>query len=375
VMNVKTGEILAMVSYPDYDASVFNPDTLIFNPQAILEGYQNDIRRPLLNRATRGRYPLGSVFKIFTMVVALDSGVWTPDRKVVCDGTWDGSQYGDKVRNDWQKPPGHGELNMHYALVNSCNPYFWTIGATLNQYDPNILPHGIQEFGFGSAPPLQGVETDEGSILDPVSKPVVRGSDWSISDAINMAIGQDVVGVNPLQVVTAVSAVANNGTLYEPMVVSRIETNGQVTQTYSTKGKQLSFDKGVLQQTRDAMCDVTTEAQAGETDMSYGTAEFMFGEWEELLVQMGTPITICAKTGTAESGSDHPHAWFGAYSPAENPEIAIVVMVENSCEGSEVSAPITRRILERYYGADPGYGWPSLWDTGCTPIGPEVSGP
>lgn len=370
VMDVTTGEILAMASYPDYDPSIFNPDTPVFDPAAQIAEYKNDVRRPLLNRATQARLPLGSVFKVFSLVAGLDSGLWTPERTINCTGVWNGEQYGDRTRTDWL-PSGHGIVDAHKGLVSSCNSFFWTLGVTLNQADPYLLPNYAREFGFDTSPPLQGVPTDSGFIFDSDRKLAERGTEWTVSDAANMVIGQDIVGVNPLQVARAIAAVANGGTLYQPLVVQRIQNIGQEpSEEFSPTGAELIVSPDVLSEVRAAMCDVTT-------DPEHGTAEFIFGPWYDALVQAGASLSVCGKTGTAESGQPQPHAWFAAFSPAENPQIAIVVVVENSCEGSEVAAPITRRILEKHYGVEPwGDQWePPLWSEGCTQIGPDSSLP
>lgn len=364
VMDVNTGEVLAIASYPDYDPGVFNPDTPILNPEEQVAEYSSDPDRPLLNRATQGRYPLGSVFKIFSSVAGLDSGVWSPVRTVNCTGIWYGQQFGADQKTDWLTT-GHGVVNAESALTGSCNPFFWTLGVTLNQADPNILSDYVMEFGFGSAPPLQGVPTDAGLIPNPAWKLNQYGVDWTNADAANLVIGQGETAVNPLQVVRAVSAVANGGMLWDSLVVQKVQIIGQEpTEVYEPDGRLLDVDPNVLAQIRTAMCRVTS-------DPVVGTAQFIFNDdWRDIIQYS---IDVCGKTGTAETGRK-PHAWFAAYAPADNPEIAIVVIVENSCEGSEVAAPITRRIIEKYYDLDESYGWPDLWQYGCTQIGPG-SGP
>ncbi len=365
VMDVNTGEILAMASYPDYDPGVFNPDTPILNPEEQVAEYSLDPDRPLLNRATQGRYPLGSVFKIFSSVAGLDSGVWSPSRTVNCTGTWYGQNYGADQKTDWLTT-GHGVVNAESALTGSCNPFFWTLGVTLNQADQDILPDYVMEFGFGSAPPLQGIPTDAGLIPNPQWKLDKYGTDWTNADAANLVIGQGETAVNPLQVVRAVSAVANGGMLWDSLVVQKVQIIGQEpSQVFQPDGRLLDVDPNVLAQIRTAMCRVTS-------DPVVGTANFIFNnDWRDIIQYS---IDVCGKTGTAQSGYNKPHAWFAAYAPADNPEIAIVVVVENSCEGSEVAAPITRRIIEKYYHLDESYGWPPLWQYGCTQIGP-TSGP
>lgn len=369
VMDINTGEILAMASYPDYDPSVFNPDTPVYQPSEVIAGYRNDPNRPLLNRATQGSYPLGSVFKIFSMAAGLDSGAWSLSSSVNCTGQWNGEPYGDRVRSDWL-PEGHGTLNMQQGLIASCNPYFWSLGLALNQADPDILPSYTRAFGFGSAPSLQGLNTDSGFVLGPDNIVEERSTQWTNSNALNLVIGQDVVGVNPLQVVRATAAIANGGTLYRPLVVQKVQLIGEEpSQTFAPRGDEMDIDPDVLAAIREAMCEVTT-------NHTIGTAAFIFdAQGDSWLDYHDNAVSVCGKTGTAQSGQANPHAWFSAFAPADNPQIAVVVIVENSCEGSEVAAPIVRRTLEVYFGLDQNYGWPSLWQSGCTQIGPDVIGP
>lgn len=370
VMDVNTGGVLAIASHPDYDPSVFNPDTPIFNVQDVIQSYRDDPRRPLLNRATRGSYPLGSVFKVFTTLAGLDSGYWATDRLVTCTGTWNGDEWGAGVRTDWLQS-GHGTLDMRGGLINSCNPYYWTMSVALNTIDPNLLSAYYKRMGFGSLTPFQGMLVDSGNIPDPDSVLRTEDRQWSYSDAANMVIGQGQVLVNPLQVVRATAMVANDGTLYDPYVVQRIEFLGQDPSFIAIpNGQNLGFGQEALAVTQEAMCDVTRITPQHE-----GTAAFIFdyGWYRE----NGYRVLVCGKTGTAQTGQAQPHGWFNAYAPAENPEIAVAVIVENSCEGSEVAAPMTRRIMELYFPqvTTERYNWPEpIWFSGCTQIGPGSTG-
>lgn len=364
VMDIHTGEVLAIASYPDYDQSLFNPDTNIPDAETQINALKSDPRRPLVNRATQGTYPLGSVFKVFSMIAGLDTGVWPRTGVASCDGVWEGEYYGDIRRTDWYFGYGinYGALDAYRALVASCNIFFWTMSVSMNDADPFLLPNYIKRLGFGSPTPFQGVPTAAGLIPNPDWKASIPNSrPWSRSDAINLVIGQGEVGVSPLQVARAISAVANGGILYEPHIVSRVQLIGdEAVEVFEPVGVDLGIRPEVLADTRAAMCDVTTDRQLG-------TANYMYQDWYEL---NSFRIIVCGKTGTAQSGQPQSHAWFAAFAPAENPEIAVVVVVENSCEGSEVAAPIVREIIAEYYGLEHSI-WPELWQTGCAAIGPD----
>lgn len=355
VLDVNTGAIKAMVSYPTFDPAVFNPDSPYLDPGSLIQGYQNDIARPLLNRATQGRYPLGSVFKLVTSIAGADSGVVPLDTLNNCSGKWDGTGYGDRIRTDWF-PEGHGLLDGRGAIINSCNPYYWSAGVALNNADPYLLPNYSALFGFGQPSGLRNLEEEVGRVQDPDWK-TSQGFTWGVSDTLNLVIGQGELEVNPLQTARMIAAIANGGKLPIPYLVEKVQIIGEEPSfVNSPQSVDLELNQEVLAEVQQAMCDVTLTPS--------GTARFIFGPWYEF---QNNAVTVCGKTGTAQAGNNQPHAWFASYAPAENPQIAIVVMVENSCEGSEVAAPITRRVLEIYYGL-PLSEWPPLWQSGCSQI-------
>lgn len=362
VMDPRTGEILAIVSYPTFDQGLFNPNTLAFDPGGLIADLRNDPRRPLLNRAIQSTYPLGSVYKVFSLASGLDSGAWSQNRTVDCNCKWQGEQYGDVARDDWYCPEEKGILDPHDGLVASCNIFFWTLGVEMHNRDPYLLPNYVKRFGFGTAPPFQGIPTSAGLVPDPdwkASQP--DRNPWSISDTLNQVIGQGDVNVSPLQVVRGISAIANGGTLYEPMIVKRIvKDDGSVELDYRPNGTSINISPDVLAYVRDAMCEVTT-------NVDLGTANYIYQNWYN---GNNYAVIVCGKTGSAESGGEKSHAWFAAYAPQDNPEIAVVVLVENSCEGSEVAAPIVREVFTKYFGLQ-RFTWPDFWATQCAEIGPD----
>ncbi len=340
VMNVNTGEILAMVSYPTYDANIFAPFPSMGRTAAsqLVTQLQSDPRRPLLNRPAQGLYPLGSVMKIITATAAADSGVYALDQRYTCSGIWTR----DINRFDWLEG-GHGTLTLPQALTQSCNPYFYEAGYQLNQADPFILPSYARRMGMGASTGLTDISDSAGLIIDPDWKFVNTGVEWTFSDSVNMAIGQGEVQVTPLQVVRMVAAVANGGTLYRPHLVEKVGILGEAPSFISSPEPMtnINIKPEVMETIRQGMCNVTS-TQAG-------TAEYQFRAYPEL-----QRIGVCGKTGTAQDGSSASalsHAWFASYAPKDNPEIAVVVMVENSGEGSGVAAPLARDIL-RYYFLD-----------------------
>ncbi len=334
VFDVRTGAVLAMVSYPTFDANAFAPFPAIGRDaaQAAVETVQRNPRTPELNRATQGLYPSGSTMKTATALAVVDSGVYEPDRRYTCIGTW--NREPNFTRFDW-KPDGHGTLSVTGAVAQSCNPYFYEAGYNMDIADPYLLPGYFNRFGLGVPTGLTDLPENPGLIANPDYVREVYGLSWSFSRSVNMAIGQD-IDVTPLQMGRLASLLANEGTLYRPQLVSHVGLIGEEP-SYTLEPDvldQITLRQEAWDVVQTGMCAVTTER--------YGTAEFQFRD---------SPLqrlTICGKTGTAQAPGDGvpPHAWFIAYGPEETPRYATVVVVENAGEGSAVAAPITRDIME-----------------------------
>jgi penicillin-binding protein 2 len=354
VLERDTGRVLAMVSSPSFDPNAFEPINL--NSSELLSNIINDPSQPLFNRAAQGQYPLGSVFKIITMAAALESGLYTPETTYHC-GYFFEELPGVKL-NDWTydyfqengKTQPSGTLTLPQGLIRSCNPFFWHIGLDLfNQGMETVVPEIARGFGLGSSTGIEGVDEAEGQILVP-SSPL---------GATNMAIGQGDLLVTPLQVANFVAAIGNGGTLYQPQVVERIAPpDGDPTYSFEPKILgELPVDKDTLSVIQGAMVGVI------RNEKPRGTAWHRF---------TGLDVPVAGKTGTSQTGSGAPHAWFAGYTFAEQedrPDIAIAVVIENIGEGSDYAAPIFRRIVELYFSGQPQklYWWESEYYVTSTP--------
>ena len=340
VMNVNDGAIHALVSYPDFDLNALVPNSIL-DPEARATELEelNDPRRPEFNRATQGIYPAGSVFKPVTYLAALDSGLYSLEHTFFCNGSWSRPQEGI-VRTDWY-PDGHSWVNTYTAIPQSCNPYFYESGFDLNQADPYRLPEYARRLGLGTLTGIGAIDEVAGAIEDPGTVRSRQGYVWTFSDAVSMAIGQGFVSITPLQIARMYAAIANGGQLIQPQLVWKSGLPGDEPsyQMEPIIQAELGIQPEVLERLHYSLCDVA--------DVWYGTALSAFS---------GSPLLsrgVCGKTGTAQDlrvGNDWlPHAWFVTYMPADDPEIVVVVMVENSGEGSVVAAPLARQILEYYF--------------------------
>ncbi|HRQ39057.1 MAG TPA: penicillin-binding transpeptidase domain-containing protein [Chloroflexota bacterium] len=345
VMDVNTGKILAMASYPDFDPTIYDPA----RPDAATALAQvfADPKRPLLNRAAQGQYPAGSLFKVVTFTAAMNSGLYTPRSVYASTGTW--SRMGPNfIKVDWL-PGGHGTVSYQTAITVSCNSCFYDAAMEMNNVDPNHFPAVAQQMGLGQLTGIAGIAESPGTIPSPAWKEQTLGEVWLPGDAVNMGIGQGYVQVTPLQVAMIFSAIANGGVLYRPTLIGGIGAGGGAPEEsfpVQVNG-EIPISPEDLASLQQGLFDVTHSGR--------GTAEFIF---------TGLSVPAAGKTGTAEDPPRNSHAWFAGYAPAgpytrpdgtvtTEPEIAVVVILENAGQGSEVAAPIVRQIMETYFGITP----------------------
>ncbi|MGZ9223512.1 MAG: penicillin-binding transpeptidase domain-containing protein, partial [Anaerolineales bacterium] len=303
----------------------------------------------LLNRAAQGQYPLGSVFKIITMAAGMESGLFVPESTWDCQYEWLPG-LPDQIRHDWtwqhcqdrlargqecntSDSTPSGLLTLHEGLMRSCNPFFWQIGYTLFQNNrPNDIANMARAFGLGQPTGIEQIEEEAGRIVDTPT----------VIDVVNQSIGQGEVQVTPLQVARFIAAIGNGGTLYRPQLVEKIEpVDGDPITVFKPEAVgTLPIQPFRLEVIQNAMRSVVADSR--------GTANFRL---------RGLRIPVAGKTGTAESGSGLPHAWFAGYTLASEstnqPDIAIAVVLENEGEGSDFAAPVFQRIVETYYLGSP----------------------
>lgn len=316
-----TGEILALVSRPSFDPNLFAKGISLEDWLAL----QNDKRFPMLNRALQSQYPPGSVFKIVTAISALEKGAITPETKVTCSG---GLSHGKWSFKCWKKN-GHGTLPFHNALVESCDVYFYTAGRRTGI-------NGIAEYarllGVGSPCGLELVKEKPGLMPDEFWKMKVKGQPWYQGETYIASIGQGYVLMTPLQVARLISIVANGGIMYNITLILPDEPPKPI--------KRLNISPKTFETVRDALYGVVNEPG--------GTAHSARSKIVEIAGKTGTAQVRSLKAGAA-SGRFGDHAWFTAYAPAKNPQVAVAVLVEHGGHGGSAAAPIAKAAIEAYF--------------------------
>jgi penicillin-binding protein 2 len=356
VLDVNSGAILAMASFPLFNPSLYSPETMTPNRGNVLaERVINNPRSPLSNRAIQERFSPGSVFKVITLAAILNEGMVDLDEIFYCDLIWEGQEYGDTLpsRPDWRatdEMEPSGNVTPAMALMASCNPFFWQYGAILfSEVGESTVNDYARRMGLGQTYDFGGAWPEaEGQLPTPIGADV----------ALINAVGQGDIALPPIQMAVATMSIANGGPVYEPYLVKQIGgmDGTEVVETFEpTILNTLDFNPGVIEAIQEGMCGVITNEKLG-------TAWGRFHNWGPLgYAVTNANYTLCGKTGTAQTGR-YPNAWFLAYAPAENPQIAIVVMVEQSKEGSQIATPIVRRILDDYFG-QPREPYPIWWGT------------
>jgi penicillin-binding protein 2 len=331
-MDPNNGEILALASHPAYDPNLFPRG---ISPKDWVK-LMNDPSHPMYNRAIQSVYPPGSTFKIIVALAGLESGVIKLDDKVTCKGYLTSGRHSFRC---W-KSGGHGAVSLHQALVESCDVYFYTMGERIGW---DRIAEYARKFGYGSLTGIRLPDEKPGLIPTTQWKKQRTGEPWYPGDTYINAIGQGFNQVSPIQACRMISAVANGGRLYRPLLVkqTRNRETGNVKATEPELVKTVMLDPSILREIQSALAGVVNEPG--------GTAH-----------AAATPLaTVAGKTGTAQviaqkvagrtlSEETKDHAWFVGFAPVENPKIAVAVLVEHGGHGGSAAAPVAQKVIEEY---------------------------
>lgn len=336
LLDIETGEILAMVSRPGFDPNEFS---LRLTRERWVEIIQ-DPSHPLQSRALRGVYPPGSTFKVVTAVAALMKGVIDPDDSIVCSG---GYRFGRRTYRDW-KLGGHGKVDLYRAIVESCDVYFYQAGE---KSGIEGLSRWAFSLGLGKKTGIDMPGEVSGLIPTPEWKERVRNVPWYPGETLSASIGQGFVLVTPLQLTNLYATVARRGVVKTPFLVKRIE---------NVHGEVLYVGEAAVSKESEVGDDVWERIIAGLTGVvadDHGTG----------LAARISDFPVAGKTGTAQvvrleewqgkKEEEIPrelrdHAWFAAFAPAQAPRIAAAVIVEHGGHGASAAAPVVARVFRKY---------------------------
>jgi len=335
-----TGQILALASSPSFDQNAFVSgmshkqwNALATNPF-----------RPLQNKAVQGEYPPASTYKIVTAMAGLEEKVIDAETTFYCPGYY---KFGDRVFKCWKKN-GHGSVDIVKALAESCDVYFYQVGLKLGV---DRLAWYAKASGLGEITKIDLDHESSGLIPTASWKKRKTGIAWQKGETLSIAIGQGYNLATPLQMLILISAVANGGTRYEPLIMKAVETaeGKKIKQVESRVLGKLPMHENTLAIIRRGLWEVVNSNR--------GTARRTRIKGIEIIGKTGTAQVVGRKSDEDEDEKNRAshlkaHAWFVAYAPAEDPKIAVSVIVEHGEHGSSKAAPIAKEIIKTYLKKD-----------------------
>jgi len=338
VMDVRTGEVLAMVSLPTFDANIFSGTVSNDELAALVESPG----KPLVNHALAEQYPPGSTFKTIVGAAALQEGIATPGTTITSRGyiTVE-NEFDPNVVYPYRDWAALGPLDFYGGLAMSSNVYFYYLAG--GKADEGFIGLGEERvasyaraFGLGEATGIDLPGESTGIVPDAGWKETTVGEQWTLGDTYNFGIGQGYVAATPMQMLVAVSGIANGGKLLTPRVMKEVQdSHGNVLQSYETKIRRtLPVEDSYLRIVREGMRRSVTNGVALNAAVN--------------------GVQVAGKTGTAEfgpkldNGKYSTHGWFVGFAPYDDPQIAVVVFVQRGSGGDD-AAPAASRIIDFYF--------------------------
>jgi penicillin-binding protein 2 len=345
VLDVHTGEVIAMASYPSYDPTTFVGGISAKDMKALNRPSANT---PQLDRADQGLYAIGSTFKPVDAIAGLQEGLIAPGTTFTCTGSFTPPEAHDEKVYDCWWPYGHGSLSLIPALAESCDVYFYNVGMLFYRAADTPLADWAMRLGFGHTTGLDIPGEEAGRVPTPDWKKdyYTKQTDpkgwqvdsiWNPGDSINLAIGQGNLLATPLQTAVVYSAIANGGSVVRPHLgVKVVDSQGDLVQRIDhPQPKKLDIAPYTL--------DVVKQGLVAAATSSIGTSDTVFGDY---------PKKIAGKTGTAEVWKDGRYvnySWYASFAPADDPRYAVVVMIEQGGHGGTAAAPATRKIYDSLF--------------------------
>jgi penicillin-binding protein 2 len=330
-LDPRNGQILAMASAPAFSPEAFERG---LTPQE-WQKINHDKTHPLENRALTGQYPPGSTFKIIMAVAGLEEKVISPHTVFYCNGAM---PFGNHVFHCWKKG-GHGAVELHRALVQSCDIYFYNVGLRLGI---DRIAKWSRRFGLGSPTGLHLGREMPGLVASTAWKKARFHHPWQRGETLSVSIGQGYNLVTPIQMARVVAAIANGGIIYKPQLVEKVE---------SPAGKILYQAKPQVESTlgaSPATLETVRQALLGVVNEPGGTGHAARLPNIEVAGKTGTAQVVALDPDRSKRKKDRQHedhAWFVAYAPAADPPVAVAVLVEHGGHGGSAAAPLAKRLI------------------------------
>ncbi len=328
VVDPSSGDVWALASQPG-----FNPNAMTIGATLGGQALTPAGAGQILNKAVLGAYPAGSSFKPFTLVAALKTGVVTPQSLVTCPPTW---QYADFTFRNYMNHTLPGQVTLAQAMAFSCNTTYMPLAFSVYQQNETALTDLLFEFGFGAATGITYLVEETGIVPDDAWLAENGRGGYSGFEQVQLAIGQGAFLGTPLQIANAYAAIGNGGTLWTPRILTTATLpDGTVIETVEpTVAREISVSPEDLAYVTDTLEAVTT--------LPYGTGTAAFA---------GFGIPVAGKSGTAETGTPDPHAWFPAFAPADAPTISVATILAYIAlgTGGTDAAPLVRRVMSTHF--------------------------
>lgn len=332
VMDTDRGEMLALVSHPAFDPNMLSRRLSPRAWQKIIE----DPAHPLNNKVIQGTYPPGSIFKIILAAAGIEEGYVSANDKIACSG---GMYFGRRMYRDW-KPEGHGIVDLHKAITESCDVYFYQLG---NRMEIDTIARYASLFGLGEITGIDLPSEKKGIVPSTQWKLETKKERWYPGETLSVSIGQGFLSVTPLQQAVTLNAVANSGVIVRPRILKSVmsEEGKKISEFPPVETGNINIKENTLNIIKGAL---------------YGTVNDRGGTgW----AAKSPLVSIAGKTGTAQvvgrRGQEstparyNDHAWFVAFAPVNKPEITVAVLVEHGGHGGTAAAPVAKRIIEEYF--------------------------
>jgi penicillin-binding protein 2 len=335
-LDPRNGKVLALASSPTFSQEAFERGLTPQEWQQLI----HDKTHPLENRATQGQYPPGSTFKIVMAVAGLEEKVITPSTVFNCSGSL---ECGNHVFHCWKKG-GHGAVNLHKALVQSCDVYFYNVGMRLGI---DRIAKWSRRFGLGEPSGLNLDREASGLVASTAWKRARFHQPWHEGETLSVAIGQGYNLATPIQMAQVVAAIANGGTVYQPQIVEKVE---------NPAGEVLFQSQPVVKSRLGASPATIAEVQKaleGVVEEDHGTARAARLPNIQVAGKTGTAQVVALDKDKKVQKGKEDHAWFVGYAPADNPTVAVAVLVEHGGHGGSAAGPLASRVIAASFPENP----------------------